>query len=104
MWTNQPDDGIIELSNSISLDRFYNILICGELFGTDLDQIFDPDGARRSLTTETRLEHLKYSVPDAVCFDHQFDAQNVTGSNGTIDPRHLVRPIGPYRDLSVDDL
>ena len=64
----------------------FHLAIYGELFGPDLETYLDGDATARTLSVETRLEFVKYCIPDpATLADGNAD-----------DPRRAVLPVGPY--------
>lgn len=81
------------------IDIYYPIVIYGELFGADVDAVFDPPGKKSCLSVETRLDYIKYCIPDMYCFEGQKTARGVTLADGTIDPLRRVLPVGPYDPL-----
>lgn len=72
----------------------FHLIIYGELFSPDLDAILNQNMQKRRLILVTRLEFIKYCLPDIAChgngsFNTQRDPQ--------LDPRREVKTTGPYR-------
>jgi hypothetical protein len=74
----------------------FHLAIYGELFGPDFDIYFNQDQEARTLRVETRLEFVKYCIPDYATIGCQEDARNSILSNGSIDPRRKTNHTGPY--------
>lgn len=65
-------------------NTFFHLAIYGELFSPDLATILENDNQSRRLKVDTRLEFVKYCLPDFAT-----DKQ-------TEDPRRSVKQVGPY--------
>lgn len=65
-------------------DTFFHLAIYGELFSPDLEAILKQDRESRRLRVDTRLEFIKYCVPDSGCEEESED------------PRRNVKAVGPY--------
>lgn len=75
----------------------FHLALYGELFGPDFEAYLDPAGQSvRRLSVETRLEFVKYCIPDCATYDCQDDAWDVLMPGGSIDPRRAVKDTGPY--------
>jgi hypothetical protein len=103
-WYATPNfwDGGVDDAYTIDVDppeTLFHLAIYGEFFGPDLDIILDrqPDG-KHALGVETRLEYVKYCIPDWACYSCQNGACDVELPDGSIDPRRLVLGTGPYED------
>lgn len=91
-WDGGVDDAYTVIADPNN--TFFHLAIYGELFGPDLAAYLDGDSSsHRSLAVDTRLEFIKYCVPDFANESHQRD---VNFSNATVDPRRAVKPVGPY--------
>lgn len=69
-----------------------HLIIYGELFAPDLDAVLDQDESKRRLSLETRLEFIKYCVPDTAC--HLMG--QTTREKAKFDPLRVVQNTGPY--------
>jgi len=69
-------------------DTLFHLAIYGELFGPDLDVFLNNDAKSRRLKVDTRLEFLKYCLPDFQC--------DASGGRPDSDPRRVVDEVGPY--------
>ena len=74
----------------------FHLAIYGELFGPDFDAFFDPTNSTRRLSVETRLEFVKYCIPDYATFKCQDTARDVEMPYGHMDPRRVTKSTGPY--------
>jgi hypothetical protein len=77
-------------------ETLFQLAIYGELFGPDFSSYLNKDSTRR-LTLETRLEFVKYCIPDFAT-QCQDSAEDVRMPDGSIDPRRFVKETGPYAD------
>ncbi|SMR45899.1 unnamed protein product [Zymoseptoria tritici ST99CH_1E4] len=76
----------------------FHLAIYGELFGPDFEAILGQDPHTRRLSVDTRLEFIKYCLPDDAAFDHQEEARGVKMPDGSIDPRRAMKMVGPYAE------
>jgi hypothetical protein len=103
-WYATPDfwHGGADDAYTIDADppaTLFHLALYGELFGPDFEAFLDPAGqSARRLSVETRLEFIKYCVPDYATFDCQKGARGVRMPDGQIDPRRAVKPTGPYAE------
>jgi hypothetical protein len=75
-WLDTPDfwDGaVLDPENREDQDfdmteLFYALATYGSLFASSFDAYLDPGKGKKGLDIETRLEFLKYCVPDASCW------------------------------------
>lgn len=93
-WCSLPDfwDGGVSDCATINADAsetLFHLIIYGELFGPDLEAYLNQDTTHQVLSLETRLEVVKYCIPDLACLDY--------GSDEHIDPRRRIERLGPYR-------
>ncbi|PSK42173.1 hypothetical protein B9Z65_4087 [Elsinoe australis] len=103
-WYSTPNfwEGGVDDAYTIRSDppaTLFHLAIYGELFGPDLDSFLDPAeaGSKRRFSVDTRLEFVKYCIPDeATDMCGGISARNVTSEDGTVDPRRYVKPTGPY--------
>lgn len=73
-------------------ETLFHLAIYGELFGADFAAFFDQDPTVRRLSVDTRLEFIKYCLPD-------FATTCIGGwrqSEPPPDPRRVVKETGPY--------
>ncbi|KAK8028565.1 hypothetical protein PG991_005621 [Apiospora marii] len=98
-WDGGVDDAYT--IDSAPSETLFHLAIYGELFGPDLDALLDPDNpvhkGHRPLTPETRLEYVKYSVPDTATHSCGKYDPNKTRITAPPDTRRMVHATGPYR-------
>ena len=64
----------------------FQIIIYGELFGSGIRKYLDPNSNHPCHSLDTRLDYIKYCIPDVACWHNARD-----------DPYHpQVLPTGPY--------
>jgi hypothetical protein len=95
-WDGGADDAYTIQSEPEA--SVYHLAIYGELFGPDLDIYLKQDSNTRSLSIETRLEFVKYCIPDVATIMCQKSAWRIQLEDGTIDPRRATKYTGPYAD------
>jgi hypothetical protein len=101
-WYATPNfwNGGVDDAYTISADPpeiLFNIAIYGELFAPDFDILLDPGSSgKRALSVATRLEYVKYCIPDWAAYKCQRSARDATRPDGSMDPRRLVHATGPY--------
>lgn len=106
-WYAQPDfwDGGVDDAYTIDADpptTIFHLALYGELFGPDFEAYLNPiTRDQRRLSVETRLEFVKYCIPDVACQDCADDAAEIHLPDGTIDPRRAVKKTGPYADDAI---
>lgn len=79
-------------------ETFWHLAIYGELFAPDFEIFLDgrdPSAVRR-LSVDTRLEIVKYCIPDfaTTCLE---ESHNLL-PDGTVDPRRAIKLVGPYAE------
>lgn len=101
-WSGGVDDAYtIDAEPSETL---FHLAIYGELFGPDSDIILDGyETEKHPLSVDTRLEYVKYCIPDWACHACQGQANDVTLPDGSMDPRRFVHPTGPYEPGNLSD-
>jgi hypothetical protein len=105
-WYATPNfwNGGVDDAYTIDVDppeTLFHLAIFGELFGPDFDVIIGGQQTdTRALRVETRLEYVKYCIPDWACYGCQKSARDVRLADGSIDPRRLVLGTGPYEELA----
>lgn len=101
-WKAQPDfwEGGVDDAYTIcadASDTLFHLVIYGELFGPDMDAILQQQQQQqdhRRLSVATRLEFIKYVVPDFAC---HLLRNGVRGSpDMPDDPLRAVKTTGPY--------
>lgn len=109
-WSKTPNfwKGGVDDPESVFADppeNFFHLAIYGGLFGHAFDELLDPSSpsamkpaTRLAADVATRLEFIKYCIPDAECYLCQF-GQDATLPDGTIDPRRACQAIGPYQSI-----
>jgi hypothetical protein len=101
-WYSTPNfwDGGVDDAYTIHADppaTLFHLALYGELFGPDFNIFLDPaDQSPRRLSVDTRLEFVKYCVPDWATSACQDSASGVIMPDGQIDPRRAVKHTGPY--------
>lgn len=100
-WNATPDfwNGGVSDAYTISAEAaqtLFHLAIYGELFGPDFETLLSQDHQPRRLSVDTRLEYIKYCLPDFASFVGQSQAKDIRLSNGSIDPRRAVKETGPY--------
>ncbi|VUC29434.1 unnamed protein product [Clonostachys rosea] len=101
-WYSTPNfwDGGVDDAYTIDADpntTFFHLAIYGELFAPDLAAYLDGNATHRPLSVETRLEFIKYCVPDFACeLRGSINPRDAHLPNGELDPRRAVKPVGPY--------
>ncbi|KAH7006765.1 hypothetical protein EDB80DRAFT_717809 [Ilyonectria destructans] len=102
-WYKTPNfwDGGVDDAYTVDADppsTLFHLAIYGELFGPDLTTYLDKSNTpspQRSLTVDTRLEFVKYCIPDFAC--ERRGQMSSSGSQGAgVDPRRHVESVGPY--------
>lgn len=78
-------------------ETFFHLAVYGELFGPDLESFLDSDTNSRKLSLETRLEYIKYCLPDFATTCGESHNPGVA-----MDPRRVVRKVGPYAPTKED--
>jgi len=73
-------------------DTLFHLSIYGELFAPDTEAILNQDAEARKLSVATRLEFVKYCLPDCYCEDGSGPSDG--------DPRRIVEEVGPYRKVN----
>lgn len=98
-WYATPDfwNGGVSDAYTVSSEpheTLFHLAIYGELFGADFSPFFNQDTSTRRLSVDTRLEFLKYCLPDfaTTCLGHHY-----RGTAEPPDPRRVVKDTGPYQ-------
>ncbi|KAK3723991.1 hypothetical protein LTR37_001475 [Vermiconidia calcicola] len=73
--------------------HLFQLAIYGELFAPDLKALLNQDSQARRLSVDTRLEYIKYCIPDF--------ATECGGDNADLDPRRALKQTGPYRRTNI---
>lgn len=96
-WYETPDfwDGGVSDAYTIGSEpqeTLFHLAIYGELFSPDFDAFLNQDSESRRLSVETRLEYIKYCLPDfaTTCTGQHYGRR-------CEDPRREVKPTGPYK-------
>lgn len=89
-WSGGVDDAYT--IHAEPSDTLFHLIIYGELFGADFEPILDQDTQKRRLGVPTRLEFIKYCLPDFAC--HL--GGDFAPDKGQ-DPRRTVKETGPYK-------
>lgn len=103
-WYATPNfwNGGVDDAYTIAADppaALFHLALYGELFGRDVETFLDPAGrSSRRLSVDTRLEFIKYCVPDYATYSCQESASKVRMPDGQIDPRRAVKQTGPYAE------
>ncbi|KAF2225435.1 hypothetical protein BDZ85DRAFT_257492 [Elsinoe ampelina] len=103
-WSSTADfwDGGVDDAYTICADAdetFFHLAIYGGVFGGDFGVFLSPEAKdERRLSVATRLEFIKYCMPDfAMELGGRILARGVRSEGGTMDPRRDVKPVGPYQ-------
>ena len=98
-WYATPDfwNGGVSDAYTVSSEpheTLFHLAIYGELFGPDFAPFLNRDVDVRRLSVDTRLEFLKYCLPDfaTMCLDPPYG-----GAVEPPDPRRAVKDTGPYK-------
>ncbi|RYP50146.1 hypothetical protein DL768_004263 [Monosporascus sp. mg162] len=96
-WYSTPDfwNGGVDDAYTIYSDpptAVFHLATYGELFAPDLEAVLRQDGDARKLSVDTRLEYIKYCVPDWAT-----DSNPARGGE-QLDPRRAVKRTGPYAE------
>ncbi|KAF2740824.1 hypothetical protein EJ04DRAFT_597883 [Polyplosphaeria fusca] len=90
-------------------DHFYQLAIYGGLFGPTLRAFLEGGtlvtGSNGVVVGDvaTRLEFLKYCVPDPYCVHHSFQSR-FRMEDGEVDPIRRCDRVGPYKGAYLEDL
>ena len=98
-WYATPDfwNGGVSDAYTVSSEpheTLFHLAIYGELFGADFAPFLDPATSTGRLKVDTRLEYLKYCLPD---FATTCVHLNYSGEAEPTDPRRVVKDTGPYK-------
>lgn len=75
----------------------FHLVIYGELFGPDMDTFLDQRTDARTLSVATRLEFVKYCIPDdATCQNFEASLEYDARLTGGLSPMRAVQRKGPY--------
>lgn len=77
-------------------ETFFHLAIYDELFGPDFGPFLLHGSQVKRLKVETRLEFIKYIIPD-------FATECLGSRSETVDPRRAVKPTGPYKRKDPGD-
>ncbi|KAH8161961.1 hypothetical protein CIB48_g6296 [Xylaria polymorpha] len=101
-WGHTPNfwGGGVDDAYTISAEpseTLFHLAMYGELFAPDFEPILNQDPNTRRISVETRLEFIKYCVPDFACFLNGYIQPNgAYMADGSLDPRRHVKATGPY--------
>ncbi|KZT67862.1 hypothetical protein DAEQUDRAFT_712769 [Daedalea quercina L-15889] len=100
-WYATPNfwDGGVDDAWTIDVDppeTFFHLVIYGELFAPAFDLFLETGTVPEVANVNTRLEYVKYCIPDWACIACMGGACDVKRPDGSIDPRRAVEPVGPY--------
>ncbi|KAI0202310.1 hypothetical protein F4808DRAFT_421170 [Astrocystis sublimbata] len=86
-WSGAVDDAYTIAADPS--ETVFHLAMYGELFAPDFETILDNNRNVRTLSVDTRLEFIKYCLPD--------EYTRIGGMNdSSIDPRRVVEETGPY--------
>lgn len=99
-WYSNPNfwDGGVDDAYTIDAEpseTIFHLIIYGELFAPDLDTVLDQNMQKRRLNLVTRLEFIKYCLPDFAC---HLGGRITTRADPQLDPRRAVKDTGPYAE------
>ncbi|RYP42514.1 hypothetical protein DL767_000202 [Monosporascus sp. MG133] len=89
-WSGGVDDAYTIDSDPPT--AVFHLATYGELFAPDLEAVLRQDDDARRLSVDTRLEYIKYCVPDWAT-----DSNPAWGGE-QLDPRRAVKSTGPYAE------
>ncbi|EPS99214.1 hypothetical protein FOMPIDRAFT_1164125 [Fomitopsis schrenkii] len=97
-WYSTPNfwDGGVDDAYTIDADppeTFFHLVTYGELFGSAIETFLETGVVPEVASVEMRLEYIKYCLPEWKCWISMSDLKR---RYGTIDPRRVVMPVGPY--------
>ncbi|TFY54561.1 hypothetical protein EVJ58_g8791 [Rhodofomes roseus] len=100
-WYATPNfwNGGVDDAWTLSMDppeTFFHLATYGELFAPAFDIFLETGAVPEVLDVDTRLEFVKYCIPDWACYACQNSAGDVKRHDGSIDPRRAVEAVGPY--------
>lgn len=103
-WYKTPNFWAGGVDDAYTIDSdppatLFHLALYGELFGPDFEAFLDPaKQSVRRLSIDTRLEFIKYCVPDWTCYHGQKRARDLRLPGGRLDPRRTVKQTGPYAE------
>ncbi|RYO80918.1 hypothetical protein DL766_009958 [Monosporascus sp. MC13-8B] len=89
-WDGGVDDAYTIVSDPPT--AVFHLATYGELFAADLEAVLRRDGGARRLSVDTRLEYIKYCVPDWAT------ERNPAPGGEELDPRRATKRTGPYAE------
>ncbi|KAI0478264.1 hypothetical protein F4859DRAFT_479175 [Xylaria cf. heliscus] len=101
-WSQTPNfwNGGVDDAYTISADAsetVFHLAMYGELFAPDFDPVLNQDLSTRRISVDTRLEFIKYCVPDFAChLGGHILPNDAYMADGSLDPRRDVKSTGPY--------
>lgn len=84
-------------------ETLFHLATYGELFGPGFETILNQDATTRRLRVDTRLEYIKYCLPDFACHQNRNLEPWNRLPDGTMDPRRAVKETGPYKQAPNED-
>ena len=102
-WYSTPGfwDGGVDDAYTIDaepVDTFFHLAMYGELFAPDFEPILNRDAQTRRLSVDTRLQFIKYCVPDFACHLNGHMASSFSiAPDQALNPRRHVKDTGPYK-------
>lgn len=103
-WYKTPNFWAGGVDDAYTIDSdppatLFHLALYGELFGPDFEAFLEPASqSARRLSVDTRLDFIKYCVPDWSCYSGQERARNLRMPDGRLDPRRTVKQTGPYAE------
>jgi hypothetical protein len=97
-WYDTPNFWNGGVSDAYTIDSepghtFFHLAMYGELFSPDIESLLDQDSTKRRLSVETRLEFVKYCIPEPYT---GMVNPSTTSWDQTADPRRQALLVGPY--------
>ncbi|KAK5637564.1 hypothetical protein RRF57_013279 [Xylaria bambusicola] len=94
-WSGGVDDAYTVYAEPF--DTVFHLAMYGEMFAPDFEPILNQDSQTRRLTVDTRLEFIKYCLPDFAChLNGHIESSLLMNPGDTLDPRREVKQTGPY--------
>lgn len=101
-WYSTPNfwNGGVDDAWTIDADppeTFFHLVTYGELFAPAFDAYLETGAVSEAMDVDTRLEFVKYCIPDWACYRCQ------DSTEGSIDPRRAVEAVGVYAPFLDED-
>ncbi|KZT65069.1 hypothetical protein DAEQUDRAFT_731800 [Daedalea quercina L-15889] len=98
-WNTVEDAWTLDVDPS---ETFFHLVIYGELFAPAFDVFLETGTVPEAADVDSRLEYVKYCIPDWQCYANETLAHDKRLPDGRIDPRRAVKPVGPYAPFAKE--